>query len=215
MVRVMISFVIVVCLVSVGYTLDLNGEWEGNYLSLKGDTTEVLFSLIQDSSNLTGSFQLSTTKYSILKGTIKDKMISFSVMMDKTLKSNQGIYSDGTISLKLNGGKTEVSLTRKPTENINGQWLYKFKGMNDEEVEITFILKVDGDKLTGSSKSQFGDMTLSNGKVYGNKFSFDVANDQFTIHHDCTISGDTIKMKVSGFGDGGESRENIVTRIKQ
>ena len=60
-----------------------------------------------------------------------------------------------------------------------------------------------------------GEMELTNGKVKGDEFSFDVDMGGNTIGHECKISGDEIKMKVKGLGGDDESapkREFILKR---
>ena len=48
-------------------------------------------------------------------------------------------------------------------------------------------------------------MDISNGKVDGDKFTFDVSFNGMTIHHDCTVDGDTIKMTTKS--DSGDFPE--------
>jgi hypothetical protein len=44
-----------------------------------------------------------------------------------------------------------------------------------------------------------GDIPISNGKVDGKNFSFDVSFNEMTIKHQCTVTSDsTISMKVEG-----------------
>ena len=82
---------------------------------------------------------------------------------------------------------------------IDGNWIAKMSGPNGDEMEITFVFKVDGEKLTGSVKSPNGDVPISNGKIDGKRFSFDVSFNDMVIKHDCTMKeDDTIGMKVVG-----------------
>jgi len=74
-------------------------------------------------------------------------------------------------------------------------------------MELTFTFKVDGDKLTGKVESAMGEIELTNGKVKGDEFSFDVDVGGNTMGHDCKISGDEIKMKVKGFGGTNRNRQ--------
>ena len=62
-------------------------------------------------------------------------------------------------------------------------------------MQLTFTFKQDGATVTGSVAMPGGDpITISNGKADGDKFTFDVSFNGMTIHHDCTVSGDEIKM---------------------
>ncbi len=60
-----------------------------------------------------------------------------------------------------------------------------------------------------------GEIDISNGKLKGDEFSFDVDLNGNTIGHECKISGDEIKMKVKGFGDEQEAREFTLKRAPE
>ena len=61
-----------------------------------------------------------------------------------------------------------------------------------------------GDTLTGTVQGPMGDMPISNGKIDGSEFYFDVDAGGMVIGHQCTVEGDSIKMKiVGGPGDMG------------
>jgi len=85
--------------------------------------------------------------------------------------------------------------------NIDGKWIGKMKGP-DGDTEMAFIFKTSKDSLTGTIQSPMGDMKISNGKVNGDNFSFDVDFNGMTIHHNCKVLKDSISMKVSGLQDG-------------
>jgi hypothetical protein len=82
---------------------------------------------------------------------------------------------------------------------IDGNWIANMKGPDGSEMPMTFVFKMDGDKLTGVVKSPNGDMPISNTKIDGKVFSFDVSFNDMTIKHNCTLKeDDTITMKVAG-----------------
>lgn len=80
--------------------------------------------------------------------------------------------------------------------DITGAWTASMQSPDGSGgMQITFTFKQDGDKLTGSvDAGQGGSMEISNGKVDGDHFTFDVSFNGMTIHHDCTVDGDQIKM---------------------
>jgi hypothetical protein len=84
---------------------------------------------------------------------------------------------------------------------IEGKWKTSIEGP-DGKMEITFTFKVDGNVLTGSVGSPMGDLPITNGKINGNEFSFDVDMGGNPMPHKGTLDGDTIKMKIVG-GPGG------------
>jgi hypothetical protein len=70
-----------------------------------------------------------------------------------------------------------ISFDQNP---INGEW----KGTRETPngtFEVTYTLKVEGSKLTGTSKSQFGEVQLENGTVDGKKISYSLTINGTTI----------------------------------
>ena len=78
---------------------------------------------------------------------------------------------------------------------IDGKWKASMEGLNGK-MEMTFVFKVDGEKLTGTVSTPMGDMEISNGKVNGNEFTFDVKMGDHSMPHIGKLDGDVIKLKV-------------------
>jgi hypothetical protein len=96
---------------------------------------------------------------------------------------------------------------------IDGNWIANMKGPDGSEMAMTFVFKMDGEKLTGTIKTPNGDMPISNTKIEGKAFSFDVSFNDMTIKHNCTLKeDDTISMKVVGSPMGDS--EMILKREK-
>ncbi len=57
---------------------------------------------------------------------------------------------------------------------IDGKWKGSRETPNGT-MELNYTLKVQGDTLTGTIKSQFGEVPLENGKVDGKKFSYSIS----------------------------------------
>ncbi len=96
-------------------------------------------------------------------------------------------------------------------QDINGKWKGQMQSPNGA-MDLTFNFKVAADSLTGSVESQMGELPISNGKVNGNTFTFDVSVGEMTINHQCTAMGDSISMKVPGM-QGGEASEIMLKRV--
>lgn len=79
--------------------------------------------------------------------------------------------------------------------DVTGSWTGEAKGPNGESFPLTFAFKQDGAKLTGTVTGPQGDpIEISNGKMDGDKISFDVSFNGMTIQHAGTVSGDEIKL---------------------
>ena len=57
---------------------------------------------------------------------------------------------------------------------IDGNWKGSRETPNGT-MEFTYTFKVQGDTLTGTIKSQFGELPLEKGKVDGKKFSYTIS----------------------------------------
>jgi hypothetical protein len=80
-------------------------------------------------------------------------------------------------------------------QKIDGKWQTEMETPNGA-MSMTFNFKVAADSLSGSVESPMGAIPISNGKIKGDKFSFDVSFNEMTIHHDCTVMADSISMEL-------------------
>jgi opacity protein-like surface antigen len=91
--------------------------------------------------------------------------------------------------------------------DVSGKWTAQVPGRGGQTREVTFTLKADGDKLTGSMTGFQGmEIPLTEGKVAGDTISFVtvVERNGNTNKSSYTgaVAGDEIKFKVEG-GRGG------------
>jgi hypothetical protein len=79
--------------------------------------------------------------------------------------------------------------------DVTGTWTGEVKAPDGSSFQLTFTFKQDGTTLTGTVLAPQGDpIPFTNGKMDGDKFSFDDSFNGITIHHNCTVDGNTIKM---------------------
>lgn len=93
--------------------------------------------------------------------------------------------------------------------DVNGKWKAVAQGP-EGQVEVTFQLKAEGSKLTGTANTPMGEIAISEGTVDGDKIQFTVATDQFKVLHKATLAGDEMKMTVE-LGD--QSFEMVAKRV--
>lgn len=79
--------------------------------------------------------------------------------------------------------------------DLTGKWTAEVEGRDGNKREITFNLKADGDKLTGSVGSPMGETDIQNGKINGDDLSFDVVRE---------FNGNTVKMSYTGKVSGDQ-----------
>ena len=107
------------------------------------------------------------------------------------------------------------SMTARAAD-VTGNWTAEMTSPDGNTMQMTFTFKQDGAKVTGTVQGPMGDpMEIANGKIDGDKFSFDVSFNGMTIHHECTVNGDT--MKLVSKSDGGQfpDMEMTLKRVKE
>lgn len=119
-------------------------------------------------------------------------------------------------------------LVASAADAITGKWVMEQAGMGGgPAMKTTFDMKAEGAKLTGTVQfPAFGDgpamppAQIANGKIDGNKVSFEVTMDamgnSMTFKYEGAVTGNDMAMKMTfpGF-DGGEPRVIDGTAKKQ
>jgi hypothetical protein len=99
--------------------------------------------------------------------------------------------------------------------DVTGSWTTQMQTQDGNTTTITFNFKQDGANLTGTVEGPIGDpLPITSGKVDGDKFTFDVSFNGITIHHDCTVTGETIKMSTKTDSGDFPAMELTLTRVK-
>jgi hypothetical protein len=78
-------------------------------------------------------------------------------------------------------------------QKIDGKWKTSFESPQGA-MELTYTFKTDGDKITGSIASEFGDMELTNVKINGDEISYVLDMMGNPITQKGKIEGDVIKL---------------------
>jgi hypothetical protein len=96
--------------------------------------------------------------------------------------------------------------------DITGQWTATFNTQVGEQ-HYTYTFKVDGEKLTGTAKSDNGTTAIENGTVKGDDVSFvenlDYQGQKLAITYTGKISGDEIKFTRDV---AGAAKEDLVAK---
>lgn len=79
--------------------------------------------------------------------------------------------------------------------DVTGKWKATTEGPNGS-MEITFDLKVDGNRITGKAITGMGDMPITECRIDGDNITFTVETDQLKVTHKGTVSGNEMKLKV-------------------
>lgn len=93
--------------------------------------------------------------------------------------------------------------------DITGKWTGSIKTPDGQELPVTYNFKVDGDKLTGTADSPQGSVTIDNGKITGDVFSFKVTVDGTDYPHTGKAYADSCAMDIDF---GGQKMHFIVKK---
>jgi hypothetical protein len=58
--------------------------------------------------------------------------------------------------------------------DLNGKWAGKINTPDGNALDVAYTFKVDGEKLTGMANSPMGEISIDNGKIKGDEFTFSV-----------------------------------------
>jgi hypothetical protein len=82
--------------------------------------------------------------------------------------------------------------------DLNGKWMGSLKTPDGNEFPLSYTFKIDGDKLTGAATGPNGDIAITDGKINGADFTFNLSVNGSDIAHTCKYysTGDSISMSV-------------------
>ncbi len=100
-----------------------------------------------------------------------------------------------------------------------GTWAASMPGRDGQTMTMTFKLKADGAKLSGTVAGMRGETQISDGKVDGDNVSFSVVRNwngnEMKQNFKGTIEGDTIHFSVAREGGNGAGGERSFDAKKQ
>jgi hypothetical protein len=79
--------------------------------------------------------------------------------------------------------------------DVNGTWKGSMQGPNGAS-DVTLKLKAEGTTLSGTINAMGTDYKIENGKIDGDKISFETNPDFGKIIHTGTVNGDEMKLTV-------------------
>lgn len=108
-----------------------------------------------------------------------------------------------------------LSATLVMAADVTGNWAAEMKTPDGSSIQLSFTFKQDGSKLTGSVTGPQGGATdIAEGKVDGNKLSFNVSFNGMTIKHEGVIDGDQITLTTKSDDGNFPGGQMILKRAK-
>jgi hypothetical protein len=183
--------------------VDFAGAWKGEAEFQNGQKIELTYNLKMDGDKLSGSVESPRGKIDMQNAKLTADGFTFVTKRNDVEVPHEVKLVDGQLAIKVRSpnGNREYKLSRVAT--ISGPWVAMFKDDTGADLPLKFDFRLEGDKLTGTVKSDQGDGEIKNGKVTGDGISFDVEFGN-TIKHKGKIANNEIKLKVDGFGTSWE-----------
>jgi hypothetical protein len=99
-------------------------------------------------------------------------------------------------------------------ENVTGTWKGSYPGRDGQTRESTFVLKTEGEKLTGTVSGGRGESEIKDGTIKGGDISFSVVRNfggtDVTVKYKGKVVGDAIQFNVEA---GERSYEMTAKRV--
>jgi hypothetical protein len=94
--------------------------------------------------------------------------------------------------------------------DLSGKWKGDLAGPGGNTLETTMVLKVDGQKLTGTVTNMYGEEQIADGTVKGDDISFVIlaGGGEFKLVYKGKVDGDQLKFTVT-IGDMGEGQLTV------
>jgi hypothetical protein len=80
--------------------------------------------------------------------------------------------------------------------DLSGKWTGVIKTPDGNDLEVSYNFKVDGDKLTGTAESPAGQVTVDDGKINGDTFTFKVTVDGNDYPHSGKVYADSCGLDI-------------------
>ena len=141
------------------------GKYEGTVTADTGEQ-KITLELLEDAGKFSGSLTTARGSFKVLKGQVADGVLTLEI-------EKPGGAGSGTMALRQNradltatfseAGKNQtVEFKRITADEISGEW-DAIADASGQPFPFALSLKVEGEKVTGSSASQLGNSNISEG----------------------------------------------------
>lgn len=209
---VLLSTLLVLSSAAMSRAADFNGTWKGN-IEFNGESVNLVYDLKVDGDKLTGTVEGPAGKLDLEKGKVDGGKISFEITFGDNHIKHDGKLSGGKIKITSHMTKEGIDYTISRTPDFSGKWKGEAKFLDGVTRELTYDLKLDGDKLTGSVESPRGTIDLSDVKMADDGFTFVTKRGDVNIDHEVKWVDGKLNVKVKTQGGDIEYQLSRVVEI--
>lgn len=169
----------------------LTGKYQGNAKSGDKELT-ITLELVDNAGTFSGSVTTQFGTFKIVKGKLTDDLLTLNTEGNATTGEFSLKVKDDKLvgQLKSEGGVGAVELRKVAVDEISGDW-DAVADAQGQPFPFTLALKLDGDKVTGSSDSQLGHGTITTGTWKDGKLAV-------VLDGNITLVATMIEGKLSG-----------------
>jgi len=153
-------------------TTSLTGKYEGTARAPSGDV-KLTLDLVDEAGKFSGRIMTSANVYEVIKGQLVDGLLSLELQGKETAGKLAVRQKDGKLvgELSAHGETGSIELSKVVRDDISGQW-DGTADANGQPFPFLLTLKVDGEKVTGTSSSELGTSTITSGSWKDGKLVF-------------------------------------------
>jgi len=142
-------------------TASLAGKYEGTARGPEGDV-QVTLELADEAGKFSGHFTTPRGVYDVQKGQMVEGLLSLEAGGKGSVAKVTLRQKDDKLvgELSVDGKKGPIELKRIPRDEVSGEWDAAADAQG-QAFPFTLVLKLEGEKVTGSSSSQLGNSTVS------------------------------------------------------
>jgi len=152
----------------------LTGKYTGVVKDDKGEQQTITLDLVEDAGKFSGVLTTAKGPFKILKGQRDKDTVTLDIEKPGGSSGTWVLKKNGDVLVAMfkDGGKDlSIDLRSAVADPISGEW-EAVADANGQAFPFTLSLKVDGEKVSGSSNSQLGSSNISIGTWKDGKLSF-------------------------------------------
>jgi hypothetical protein len=144
-------------------TASLAGKYEGTAKGPEGDV-QVSLDLADEAGKFSGRVTTPRGVYDVQKGQMVEGLLSLELAGKASVAKLTLRQRDDKLAgeLSVDGKKGPIELKRIPKDEVSGEWDAAADAQG-QAFPFTLVLKLEGEKVTGSSSSQLGNSSISSG----------------------------------------------------